>query len=268
MLNVHPSLLPRWRGAAPIERAIMAGDERTGVTIMRLTEGLDSGPIGLQEEVAAGPGEDFGDLEPRLAELGGELLVRAFDLRAAGELDLAEQDDSQATYAEKIAGADRRLDPARPATELARPVRALTPHIGALLRARRRAIGSACAGAEAAQGDLEPGTLRRRRRRARAGHRRGDLLNLLESFSRPAASRCPRATTCAATPRPPARSLIATPARRAAFEVLRRVFEDGAWADRALPAAIRRAAASPSASGAWPSGSPTGRCSGAAAPTS
>ncbi len=158
MLNVHPSLLPRWRGAAPIERAIMAGDEQTGVTIMRLTEGLDSGPIGLQEEVAVGPGDDFGDLEPRLADLGGELLVRAFDLRAAGKLDLAEQDDSQATYAEKIAGADRRLDPARPATELARTVRALTPHIGAFFEvgeADRLGVRSA----EAAQGDLEPGTV-------------------------------------------------------------------------------------------------------------
>ena len=75
MLNVHPSLLPRWRGAAPIERAIMAGDERTGVCVMRLTAGLDSGPVALREEVEIGADEDFDALSARLAELGGDLLV-------------------------------------------------------------------------------------------------------------------------------------------------------------------------------------------------
>ena len=133
MLNVHPSLLPRWRGAAPIERAIMAGDAETGVTIMRLSEGLDSGPIALQERMAIGPGDDHGSLEPRLAEVGGRLMVRALDLQGAGELALSEQDDGLATYAEKIDGSDRRLDPGRPAAELERVVRALTPHIGAYL---------------------------------------------------------------------------------------------------------------------------------------
>lgn len=135
LLNVHPSLLPRWRGAAPIERAIMAGDARTGVCIMRLTAGLDSGPVALREETEIGPEEDFAALSARLAALGGELLVRALDLRAAGELELTEQDDSAATYAEKIDPAERRLDPSRPAVELARRVRALTPHVGAYLEA-------------------------------------------------------------------------------------------------------------------------------------
>jgi methionyl-tRNA formyltransferase len=133
MLNVHPSLLPHWRGAAPIERAIMAGEERTGVCVMQVTAGLDSGPVALREELRIGPEEDFEALSSKLAALGGELLVRALDLRAAGQLEFAEQDDAAATYAEKIAPEERRLDPGRPAAELARTVRALTPHVGAYL---------------------------------------------------------------------------------------------------------------------------------------
>ncbi|HET8813469.1 MAG TPA: methionyl-tRNA formyltransferase, partial [Solirubrobacterales bacterium] len=135
MLNVHPSLLPRWRGAAPIERAMMAGDETTGVCVMRLTAGLDSGPVALVEETPIDPEEDFGSLSARLAELGGELLVRALGLQAKGALDFTEQDSDGVTYAEKIEPADRRLDPHRPARELAAQVRALTPHIGAYLEA-------------------------------------------------------------------------------------------------------------------------------------
>jgi methionyl-tRNA formyltransferase len=133
MLNVHPSLLPRWRGAAPIERAIMSGDERTGVSIMKVTEGLDSGPVALQEEVKLGPDEDFDGLSETLAALGGEMLAQAFDGLAGGALSFEEQDDDEATYAEKIEPAERRLDPSRPAAELARTVRALTPHVGAYL---------------------------------------------------------------------------------------------------------------------------------------
>jgi methionyl-tRNA formyltransferase len=133
LLNVHPSLLPRWRGAAPIERAIMAGDGRTGVSVMRVTAGLDSGPVALREETGIGPEDDFETLSARLAELGGELLVRALDLQAEGRLELIEQDDAQTTYAEKVDSAERRLDPARPAAELARAVRALTPHVGAYI---------------------------------------------------------------------------------------------------------------------------------------
>jgi methionyl-tRNA formyltransferase len=133
MLNVHPSLLPRWRGAAPIERAIMAGDEKTGVCIMQLTEGLDSGPVALREEVPLGDDEDFEAVSARLAELGGEMLVRALDLQAAGALEFVEQDEGAVTYAEKIESAERRLDPERPAVELAAKVRALNPHIGTYL---------------------------------------------------------------------------------------------------------------------------------------
>jgi methionyl-tRNA formyltransferase len=133
LLNVHPSLLPRWRGAAPIERAIMAGDERTGASVMRLTAGLDSGPVALREELRICPEDDFATLSGKLAGLGGELLVRAFDRLEAGELELTEQDEDAVTYAEKIDPVERRLDPARPASELARTVRALTPHVGAYL---------------------------------------------------------------------------------------------------------------------------------------
>jgi methionyl-tRNA formyltransferase len=141
MLNVHPSLRPRWRGAAPIERAIMAGDERTGVSVMRVTEGLDSGPVAMREEVPIDPDEDFGALAGRLADLGGELLVRALDLQAEGRLGLEEQDDGAATYAEKIDPAERRLDLSRPPGELARAVRALTPHVGAYLQTTGGRLG-------------------------------------------------------------------------------------------------------------------------------
>ena len=127
ILNVHPSLLPRWRGAAPIERAIMSGDERTGVSIMRLTEGLDSGPVCAQAQEPIVSDDSYGSLAARLQALGGDLLVRVLDESPPCH----PQDDSQATYAEKIAPEDRELDPSRPAAELERAVRALTPHIGA-----------------------------------------------------------------------------------------------------------------------------------------
>ncbi|HUH81064.1 MAG TPA: methionyl-tRNA formyltransferase [Solirubrobacteraceae bacterium] len=144
ILNVHPSLLPRWRGAAPIERAIMAGDERTGVSIMRLTAGLDSGPVCLAGEEPIGPRDDYGSLAERLQELGGRLLVCALEQEPA----CSEQPEEGVTYAEKITADDRLLDPARAAVELERTVRALHPHIGArvqledgaLLGVRRAAV--------------------------------------------------------------------------------------------------------------------------------
>jgi methionyl-tRNA formyltransferase len=135
LLNVHPSLLPRWRGAAPVERAIMAGDARTGVSIMRLTAGLDSGPVCLVESLEIEPHDTYGSVAERLQALGGELIVRALDVSARGEpLQFVEQDESGVTYAEKIAPEDRLLDPAMSARELERLVRALHPHIGARLR--------------------------------------------------------------------------------------------------------------------------------------
>jgi methionyl-tRNA formyltransferase len=133
MLNVHPSLIPRWRGAAPIERALMAGDSLTGVTIMGVTEGLDSGPVAFAEEVGVSPDDDYRSLSAKLAKVGGELLVRALDDLQAGKLDFTEQDDAQATYAEKVSAEERQLPPSRSADELERRVRALTPHVGAYL---------------------------------------------------------------------------------------------------------------------------------------
>jgi methionyl-tRNA formyltransferase len=127
MLNVHPSLLPRWRGAAPIERAIEAGDEETGVTIMRPIAELDAGPIAIQRAEAIRADDDYGSLSSRLAELGGGLLVEALEIGPS----FREQPESGVTYAEKIRPEDRRLDPELTADLLERRVRALRPHIGA-----------------------------------------------------------------------------------------------------------------------------------------
>jgi methionyl-tRNA formyltransferase len=132
LLNVHPSLLPRWRGAAPVERAIMAGDTRTGVSIMRVTAGLDSGPVCMAESIPIEPDDCYGALAQRLQALGGELIVRTLDLIArGGPPPFAEQEEPLATYAEKINAEDRLLDPSKTAVELERTVRALHPHIGA-----------------------------------------------------------------------------------------------------------------------------------------
>jgi methionyl-tRNA formyltransferase len=127
IVNVHPSLLPRWRGAAPVERAIIAGDDRTGVSIMRLTAGLDSGPVCLIANEPIHPSDTYGSLAARLQQIAGSLLVRALDERPR----YCEQPDDGITYAEKITSDDRLLDPATPAVELERVVRALHPHIGA-----------------------------------------------------------------------------------------------------------------------------------------
>jgi methionyl-tRNA formyltransferase len=165
MLNIHPSLVPRWRGAAPIERALMAGDRETGVTIMRVTTELDSGPVGLAKRIPIAEEDDYASLSGKLAELGGDLLVDALDSLEAGELEFTKQVDSAATYAEKIAAHERHLAPSLPAPELARIVRALTPHIGAYLelqdgdrlgiRAARAVSNGPGQGAiEAAEGEL------------------------------------------------------------------------------------------------------------------
>jgi methionyl-tRNA formyltransferase len=130
MVNVHPSLLPRWRGAAPIERAIMSGDELSGVSIMKVTAGLDSGPLCAQQIEPIESEDTYGTLAGRLQVIGGNLLVQTLDEHPPCQA----QDESLATYADKITAEDRRLDPARPATELERVVRALTPHIGARVR--------------------------------------------------------------------------------------------------------------------------------------
>ena len=125
--NVHPSLLPRWRGAAPVERAIMAGDAETGVSIMALSEGLDDGPVYAAAAEPIRADDTYATLAERLERLGGDLLVRTL----AESAEPAPQPDDGVTYAEKLGAEDRTLDPQRPAAELERVVRALTPHIGA-----------------------------------------------------------------------------------------------------------------------------------------
>jgi methionyl-tRNA formyltransferase len=125
-LNVHPSLLPRWRGAAPIERALMAGDEETGVTIIKLVPELDAGPIAAQQAFPLGPEDDFGTVSERAGEVAAQLLE---DVLPAPSF--REQPAEGVTYAEKISFGDRELDLGRPPQELVNRVRALSPHIGA-----------------------------------------------------------------------------------------------------------------------------------------
>ncbi len=176
MYNVHPSLLPRWRGAAPIERAIEAGDEETGVTIMRPTAELDAGPMCLQRGEPIQADDDFGSLSARLAVLGGELLVEALD----AQLQFREQPDAGATYAEKIERDDRRLDPQRPAEELERRVRALTPHVGTFIElGDGERLGVRRAGLSQNGSDVSEGSLERDGERLLLGTASG-VLELLE----------------------------------------------------------------------------------------
>ena len=125
-LNVHPSLLPRWRGAAPVERAIMAGDEETGVTVHRTVKELDAGPIAATESFPIGIDDTAGDVYERAAPLAGDLVDQAL-----AEQRFRPQPEAGVTYAEKIGPADRELDWSRPAKELHDRIRALSPRIGA-----------------------------------------------------------------------------------------------------------------------------------------
>jgi methionyl-tRNA formyltransferase len=175
IVNVHPSLLPRWRGAAPLERAIMAGDAETGVAIMRLTAGLDSGPVALLETAPIGPRDDYGALAARLETLGGDLLVRALSERP----EYVEQSEEGLTYAEKIGPEDRTLDPARDdAAQLDRTIRALHPHIGTRLPLGEEFLG--VLSAQPADGAAPaPGALEGRDGRLLLGAAGGSVLELL-----------------------------------------------------------------------------------------
>jgi methionyl-tRNA formyltransferase len=126
-LNVHPSLLPRWRGAAPVERAIMAGDTETGVTIHETVEALDAGPIAAQRAFPIRPDDDAGAVFERAAEVAADLL----DDVLSGEPEFVPQSEEGVTYAEKITPADRELDLTAAPEEVVNRVRALSPHIGA-----------------------------------------------------------------------------------------------------------------------------------------
>jgi methionyl-tRNA formyltransferase len=126
-LNLHASLLPRWRGAAPIQRAIMAGNAETGVTVMRMEEGLDTGPICLVERTPIEPAENAGSLHNRLAGLGADLMGRALAALERGALACTPQSEAGVAYAKKIGNDETRIDWRRPAPDLHNHIRALSP---------------------------------------------------------------------------------------------------------------------------------------------
>jgi methionyl-tRNA formyltransferase len=130
-INVHASLLPRWRGAAPIQRALLAGDGETGVSIMQMDAGLDTGPVFVRRALAIAPDDDFGTLHDRLAALGADALVETLAEIAIGRARATPQPQVGASYAPKIQKAETRLDWERPAADLERVVRAFRPAPGA-----------------------------------------------------------------------------------------------------------------------------------------
>jgi methionyl-tRNA formyltransferase len=129
--NGHASLLPRWRGAAPIQRAIMAGDHETGMMVMKMDEGLDTGPVALTRKVAIGPDMTAGELHDELCDVGATLMVEALGLLERGELALTPQPEEGATYARKIAKEEARIDWSLPAPEVHNRIRGLSPFPGA-----------------------------------------------------------------------------------------------------------------------------------------
>ena len=130
-LNLHGSLLPRWRGAAPIQRAIMAGDKETGVAVMRMEAGLDTGPVGLIERIPIGPDMTAGDLHDRMMILGADLMARALAALERGALGFTPQAAEGVAYAAKIEKAETRIDWSRPAGEVHDRIRGLSPFPGA-----------------------------------------------------------------------------------------------------------------------------------------
>ncbi len=157
-INVHASLLPRWRGAAPIHRAILAGDRETGVTIMQMEAGLDTGPMLLKDTLPIGPRTTARELHDALSALGAELIVAALDLLEAEALTAEPQPEDGVTYAAKLTKEEGLLDFSRPAVELDRQVRGLTPWPGCWFEAPTGEKIKVLA-AEPARGDDEPGTL-------------------------------------------------------------------------------------------------------------
>jgi methionyl-tRNA formyltransferase len=155
-LNVHASLLPRWRGAAPIQRALLAGDGETGITIMQMDEGLDTGPILLQEAIPIGPKANSGELSDRLAALGARLIVDAID---GATLIARPQSNAGITYAAKLRREEARLDWRLPATLLERQVRAFDPWPGAYFCGSGERIRVLLADADPRSGAAPPGTV-------------------------------------------------------------------------------------------------------------
>ncbi len=156
-LNIHASLLPRWRGAAPIQRAILAGDRIAGVTIMRMDEGLDTGPMLLKESVAIGVGTDAGRLHDDLAAIGARMIVEALAKLDAGKLEETPQPDEGVTYAAKIDKAETRIDWTRPAADIERQLRGFAPTPGAWFELdgeRIRALAGVVTSASAVPGTV------------------------------------------------------------------------------------------------------------------
>lgn len=159
--NGHASLLPRWRGAAPIQRAIMAGDAETGMMVMKMDKGLDTGPVALTKRVAIGPDMSGGELHDALMQAGGGLMVEAMVRLEAGDLPLAPQAGSGVLYAAKIGKAETRIDFTRPASEVHNHIRALAPFPGAWfeLPVAGKAERVKVLGSSLAAGSGEPGTV-------------------------------------------------------------------------------------------------------------
>ncbi|MDQ0391035.1 methionyl-tRNA formyltransferase [Labrys monachus] len=134
-LNLHASLLPRWRGAAPIQRAVMAGDSRTGVMVMRMEEGLDTGPVALADAVPIEPDMTAGELHDRLSILGADLMARALGALSRGTLTFTPQSEEGVTYARKIEKSEARIDWTRPADVVHRQICGLSPFPGAWFEA-------------------------------------------------------------------------------------------------------------------------------------
>lgn len=157
-LNLHGSLLPRWRGAAPIQRAVMAGDRETGVAVMRMEAGLDTGPVGLLERIAIGPDMTAGELHDRMMIVGADLMARALAALERGGLHFTPQPEEGVLYAHKIEKAEARIDWTRPAQEVHNRIRGLSPFPGAWLAledgTRVKVLRSALA-----QGAGAPGTV-------------------------------------------------------------------------------------------------------------
>ena len=158
-VNVHLSLLPRWRGASPVQHALLAGDERTGVTTMLMDEGLDTGPALEQASTPVEPEDDAGRLGDRLARMGGELLVRTLVELAAGRATPRPQDASAVTLAPKLTAEDRRLRWDRPADEVVRRVRAFSPEPGADTLRDGRVLNILRASVTGSEAEVPPGTI-------------------------------------------------------------------------------------------------------------
>jgi methionyl-tRNA formyltransferase len=141
MLNVHGSILPEYRGAAPVERAIMDGRSETGVDVMRMEAGLDTGPFAQRARVPISQDDDAGSVFAKLEAAGGRILFDALEAHAAGTLTFEPQPEEGASYAHKITAPDRMLDPALPAQQLHDRVRALSPHVGAWLLVDEQRLG-------------------------------------------------------------------------------------------------------------------------------